>query len=563
MLKSIPVESNIVHRGIVSIDTMTQAIREGSRQAVKKAIESHRSGFMFSYESSHYQLHVVDRFALYPLFYTISDGIPIVSQIVDELLPYLKKKVLHPEGYYGTGGMGKGNRTPYTPFVGVMRIPPGHFLEYKDGHHELVCYWSFKDLDDRPYQGSYEDACDTLGALIKQGVDRCYAHNPQLAVHLSGGLDSGSISALLGQVKKDTIHAYAHVKPDAPDNHPTFENGYLRKYVKHYPQIKICKSHKLPLEKEAQLAIHSASNWHSVKHDSPEGRICQDLTYRKIPYILSGVGGDELASYGHGHQSSKQSIDSDGDARKFMYRQIFLKRKFRFLVKGVIGMDGPRMDSIAQTLMLSPFTSKNNNYHPSFRTNVRELREGNLISLYWFPSTYHYRLRTLEKSYFTVRSDIWNFLSHYYDIDYMFPLLDVDLVEFCASLPRSFFIGKPQRQMIKTGLMKYLPEELLGGGKRPSYLPPQIVSQNINTQKDDLAANQLEQIRQLGNTLAASVYDLDHMKQKIMQCQHRLSRIPNSWSRTKQTLEREIQQAQLYLRQADYVNTHFEDIAII
>jgi len=552
----------ITHRGIVHLDLTRQAILSKDRSVVERAIRDHRSNFMISYTGEQYQLHVVDRLALFPLFYTIKDGVPHVSQIIDDLLPMLSNRVLHPEGYYGTGGMAKGNRTPYSPYAGIMRIPPGHYLEYKAGKYELVQYWSFLDLSDRPFEGSYEEACDILGTLIKQGVDRCYDYSPNLAVHLSGGLDSGSVTALLAQSKKDTIHAYAHVKPDAPDDHPTNENGYLRKYVSCYPNIAVQKSHTLPLHKDLIRPIDPMGNWHSVRHDSPEGRICQDLTKKGISYILSGMGGDELASFGHGHQIKRRSIHSEADARRFMYREIHLKRKARLLIKGILGMDGPRIDSIRSTMMISSFTEKHKMYHPKFRAQVKDLREGNLISLYWFPSSYQYRLETLQRSFFTVRSDIWNYLSKYYGIDYMFPLLDADLIEFCASLPREFFIGKEQRQMIKTGLAKYLPAELLSGGKRPGYQPPLSDNAQPGLVKDyrETVEECLETISEHRDSLAAKVYDLSFMIQQVDKYSWMLSKTPMTRYQSRKIAERKIQDVQRSLLHATYVNGHFDDI---
>jgi len=552
--RSIPIEQKIKYRGIVSVNSMIEAIQKGDRVAIRSTIQRQRSGFMFSFWATNYQLHAVDRFALYPLFYTVKRGELFVSQDVDELLPYLDGKILHPEGFYGTGGIGKGHRTPYTPFVNIMRIPPGHFLEYRDGRHELVRYWS-------PYEGSYKDACDRLGTLIKQAVDRCYQHSSQLAVHLSGGLDSGSITALLAQMKADTIHAYARVKPDAPDNHPTYENGYVAKYVKHYPQIKLYKAHELPFVSDHRSIERSAADWNCVHHEGPEGQICNDLSAKQIPYILSGVGGDELASYGHPYQATKLNIDSQASARRFMFQQIFLKRRLRRLIKGVIGLDGKRVDSVLHTMMTPRSISRNKNYHPAFRDAVRDLREGNKISLYRLPSTYKYRLETLEKSYFTIRADNWNFISRNYGVDYLFPLLDADLVEFCASLPRHFFIGKPQRQMIKTGLRKYLPEELLDGAKRPTYQSAQEGGENTVSNFASLAAHRLDQIQNLEDTLASKVYDLNYIKKQILQYQKRMNWLPNGCERTRQTLLNVIELKRLYFRHADYVNAHFDDIS--
>ena len=540
---------------------MQLAIESGDRKKITETIHDQRSGFLFSYTSEQYQLHVVDRLALYPLFYTIHNSVPQVSQIVDELLPLLKKKLLHPEGFYGTGGPGKGNRSIFTPFDGILRIPPGHFLEYRDGKYEVVQYWSFNDLKDRPFQGTYEEACDRLGHLIKQAVDRCYAHSPNLAVHLSGGIDSGSITALLAQSKKDTIHAYSHVKPDAPDQLDKYESGYIKKYVDHYPNISVQKSHTLSYQEEFTKAIHPFGNWHNVSHDTPEGHICQDLTSKKTPYLLSGVGGDELASFGHGNQKSRRTINNDAQARRFMYREMYLIRKLKFIVKGILGMDGPRLDSFASSFLISPFTNQHKFYNPSFRAQVKDLREGNLISLYWFPSSYNYRLETLSKTYFMIRSDKWNYLSKYYGIDYLFPLVDTDLIEFCASLPRKFFIGKAQRNMIKTGLKKYIPAELLTGGKRPGFQAPN--NEDKQDQKDIyLEIKELHaKIEELKLTLAASVYDLNDVQKNLLRYTSYLDKIPASWKQTKNQIKKKIKKIKKVFVDADYINSHFDGIA--
>jgi len=551
------------HRGIVDITVVRRAIESKDKKVIEQVIKAHRSNFMFSYTEEHYQIHAVDHLALYPLFYTILNDKPYVSQVIDELVPLLPRRVLHPQGYYGIGGLDGGHRTEYSPFDGILRIPPGHYLFYKDGRYELVKYWSFLDLRDKPFEGSYAEACDILGTLIKQGVDRCYAYNPNVAVHLSGGLDSGSVTALLAQSKSDTIHAYAHVKPDAPDDDPILENGYLKKYVSHYPQIALQKSYKLNLRDEFILPVDPLGNWHNVRHDSPEGNICQDLSARKVPIILSGMGGDELASYGHGHQSRGKTIYNNTDARRFMYREIYLKRKMKFLVKGLLGRDGSRVDSIRSSLMIEPFTVKMNFFHPTFRAQVPQLRNKDLISLYWFPSSYAYRIETLQRSYFTIRSDIWNYLSKYYGIDYVFPLLDADLVEFCASIPRAFFIDKQQRQMIKTGLAKYLPQELLGGGKRPGYQPPQgsnPMPDNMSSIQDVIEESHVL-VSEMQETLASQVYDLTYISNQLDKNLKIRSKLPTSRFQTRQMVDRKIGSIlRLLNRGSKYVNEHFDGI---
>ena len=88
---------------------MLTAVETRERNRIVETIHKQRSGFLFSYVAEDYQFHAVDRLALYPLFYTIHDGMPQVAQILDELLPFLEKRLLHPEGFYGRGGYDKGS----------------------------------------------------------------------------------------------------------------------------------------------------------------------------------------------------------------------------------------------------------------------------------------------------------------------------------------------------------------------------------------------------------------------------------------------------------------------
>ena len=155
-----------ISRGIVHLDLIKKALHTRDKHTIEQVIHQHRSNFMFSYTGDLFQLHAVDRLALYPLFYAIKDGKPYVSQVIDDLVPLLDKRVLHPEGFYGTGGLDKGGRTSFSPYRDIMRIPPGHYLIYQDGRYELIEYWSFLKLADNPYEGSYDEACDILLSLI-------------------------------------------------------------------------------------------------------------------------------------------------------------------------------------------------------------------------------------------------------------------------------------------------------------------------------------------------------------------------------------------------------------
>ena len=427
-------EVALKYRGAIAPEKIIPLIEQNDYRFVAQQ----KMGYYLSYDTPHFGFHVVDRFASFPLFYVLHNNRPIVSEVVDELIPYLTNTALDPIGYFSTGGLHKGERSDRTPFVGIKRIPPGHYLEYKNGKTKLHCYWAFTHLKGKAFEGTYEEACEELGYLIRQGVERCYNHAPDTALHLSGGLDSGSITAIICQLSTRKRHAYALLKEDAPLMDDLYESGFIGKYQQHYPHLQVECLHPGAKKETRKKLIAEAGNWHYLTPQDIQADICQKVKDLGKAHILSGLGGDELASYGHGFQNVRYSLHNDRHAKLYMKWKIGRLRRWRFRVKGLLGRDGNLIDSWRSTEMGKSIGNSAGWYTDSFRKDAAEWMDKAVMALYWYPSSYDYRLETLERCFFTIRSDIWNFIGRRYGVNYMHPLLDADLVEFCASLPGHF-----------------------------------------------------------------------------------------------------------------------------
>lgn len=537
------------HRGAIHPAKVIPLIQRGDYSFV----EQQKMGYHLSYSTAQLGFHVVDRFASLPLFYVMHEDKPIVSEVVDELLPYLSTVTLDPIGYYSTGGMEKGERSHRTPFKGILRIPPGHYLEYKNGQTNLHCYWAFTHLKGKAFQGTYEEACEELGYLIRQGVQRCYEFVPNTALHLSGGLDSGSITAIICQLSNQARSTYAILKEGAPLLHDRYESGFLGKYQQHYPQLQIAYSYNFDSIKRSQERIAGAGNWHYCSQQNIEIDFCQDVQAKGKQHILTGMGGDELASYGHGFQNVGYSLHNDRQAQLYMDWKIGRLRRWRFRAKALLGKDGNVMDSLRSTQMTKLIANAAYWYTPAFQKAAAEWMERPPISLYWYPSSYDYRLETLDRSYLSIRSDIWNFIGRTYGITYLHPLLDADLVDFCARLPRHFFRHRGHREMIKTALKNQLPADLLQGTKRPGYykgtLEAATIRQQVKKTQDSLAAYH--------TTFAASVYDYQKMSQVLAKFEKQLQGLPDSHQQTLAGIRRWTGTVGRLQWKGDYLNTYF------
>ncbi|MFK7934343.1 MAG: asparagine synthase-related protein [Saprospiraceae bacterium] len=539
----------VKHRGAVVSAQVLPKIQRGDYSFVHQQ----KLGYYFSYHTPSFGFHVVDRFASLPLFYVIRDGQPLVSEDIEELLPYLPHIKLDPIGYYNAGGLEKGERSDRTPFVGIKRIPPGHYLEYKNNAIRLHKYWSFEDLKGAAFTGNYEEACEELGHLIRQAVTRCYEFAPNAALHLSGGLDSGSITAIMCQLSPKERLAFSLMKKDAPLLHDRYESGFIGKYQQHFPHLKLKFFYPFEQNNKTHTLMQGAGNWHYANEENIEHDICKYVQAADKKVILTGLGGDELASYGHGFQNVRYSLHNDQHAKLYMKWKIGFLHRWRYRVKALLGMEEHMVDALRAIDLTKLIGNHSFWYTPEFKHAAAEWFQRPVLSLYWYPSAYNYRLEVLNRSYFTIRSDIWNFIGKKYDITYLHPLLDADLVDFCASLPRHFFRNRPARNMIKRALRHQLPSDLLEGAKRPCYFEEKLNRTNVIAFVTEIQ----EHLNSYYHTFAASVYNFKQMNKLLEGYQHRLKKIDNRHQETLAGILRWTQTVQEMQHKANYLNTYF------
>ena len=119
---------------------------------------------------------------------------------------------------------GDGQQTFYR---GVQRLLGGHTLTVSAGNLKLERYWAPDPADHPPLRNDEEYVEELLGLLRKAVRSRLRSASP-VALSLSGGLDSGSIAVIAGELRKEhpdlcpNFRAYSysfgeHKGADAPD----------------------------------------------------------------------------------------------------------------------------------------------------------------------------------------------------------------------------------------------------------------------------------------------------------------------------------------------------------
>jgi asparagine synthase (glutamine-hydrolysing) len=80
---------------------------------------------------------------------------------------------------------------PWTLVEGIEKLPPGCWLEWRDGAIRSGAYWQVPSPE--PQRRSMEAALEELDALLKQSVKEHLLSDVPLGVWLSGGMDSSTI----------------------------------------------------------------------------------------------------------------------------------------------------------------------------------------------------------------------------------------------------------------------------------------------------------------------------------------------------------------------------------
>ncbi len=139
-----------------------------------------------------------DRFGQKPLYYAFRNGRFAFASELTALVEHGGLAVsISPQGlrkYFGYGFI----PAPHTFYDRVLKLPAGCNLrvDTSDLSHSVTCYWDYLP-EPVPVPGptQEEEWCEQLRELLRQAVGRRLEADVPLGVFLSGGIDSGSVTA--------------------------------------------------------------------------------------------------------------------------------------------------------------------------------------------------------------------------------------------------------------------------------------------------------------------------------------------------------------------------------
>jgi asparagine synthase (glutamine-hydrolysing) len=180
----------------------------------------------------------------------------------------------------------------YTPrdtsiFTGIHKLPPGHFLRWRDGRVDVRCYWQIAAGES--FTGSEAEAVEALGAVLQDAVRSHMISDVPLGAFLSGGIDSSAVVGMMARSSSQPVKTFSIGFDD-----PEFDElEHARRVAAHFGT----EHHEFVVRPDG-LAILDDLIAHFDEPFADSSAIptwyVSQIARRHVTVVLSGDGGDEL-----------------------------------------------------------------------------------------------------------------------------------------------------------------------------------------------------------------------------------------------------------------------------
>jgi asparagine synthase (glutamine-hydrolysing) len=420
-----------------------------------------------------------DRLGVKPLYYYHRGGKLVFASEIKAILQVreVEREINQQAVYHYTGY--EFVPAPDTIFRHIYKLPPGHYLLYKDGKASLTRYWDLR-FRSEPHTPAYFE--ENLRELLTDSVRKRLISDVPLGVFLSGGLDSSAVVALMSRCGVEPIQTFSLGYEDASFS----ELEYARVVAQHFKT----QHRELIIERLTPELIEQAI-WHLDEPMTdlstiPFYLICQKAR-EYVTVCLSGEGGDEVlvgydrfkASKAHAYYSilpewvRRQVISPIVQALPDRPQKKGLSNVLkRFIQGGLLPEEGGHMrwqyfgtpehdqelfsESIRSRICMNPFAPLSDQAQ---RCNSAERldREIYVDLKFTMPDSV---LMKVDK------------MSMAHGLEVRVPFLDYRFVEFCAGIPAALKLnGWTTKAIFRSAMGGQLPEKILRRRKQGYSFP--------------------------------------------------------------------------------------------
>ncbi|MGD1210419.1 MAG: asparagine synthase (glutamine-hydrolyzing) [Candidatus Acidiferrales bacterium] len=348
---------------------------------------------------------------------------------------------------------------PWTLVDGIEKLPPGHWLEWRDGEVSTEAYWRLPFGPSRDM--TLESAKQELDGLLAQSVREHLLSDVPLGVWLSGGMDSSTVLHYAARASSSRLKTLSISFLGRNFD----ETAYIRQVAAQYGTDH--EEFDLNPGEDLSSAIEEFA-YYNDEPDADAGALplwfLSKMTKTKVTVALSGEGGDELFGGYLTYRANRLAglvrrfpsaairlgltatrlwpVSDDKISLEYMAKR-FLEGCLLPPERAHVYWNGTFSDASKANLVNAPLPGALDGILGELRP---KLAGGDGVSPYlWFDQKYYLPDDILMKV---------DRMSMAHAVEARPPLLDHRIVEFMASLPASFKIRGPRLKFLLKELMK-------------------------------------------------------------------------------------------------------------
>lgn len=424
---------------------------------------------------------VRDHIGIKSFYYHLSDDIFIFSNDIRGLSSYdkISKKYNNrsvamcfdgPFGFYDEED---------TFYNEIQKLPAATSMKITKKNSSKTIYWDTKNLTKihyNTYEAYVEKLQDLLVSAVKVRLRTIYP----VASHLSGGIDSSSVSVLAArELKKNGKSLFAVNWINTPDEEydPNYcEWGYSSKIA----NLEKMEQKYIRLTAEFMADMYNRVDIpnNGLSHFLEEFLVRNEVKKYGVRTILSGWGGDELISNnGYAYYSGLiwqgkfikviRKIYEFYSYKKVKYQLLHtIKRFIRELIYPFFykKMSGLYQEDKDKYMAHEFVTDKFNIF----------VKGQSFKKLGFYPGVHNEQNRLFKNGHLLQRIESWGSSAYEKKLEYSYPLLDKRIVEFALAIPEDMYAIKEghQRYFFRQTISDFIPKDIAWNVKNgePEYV---------------------------------------------------------------------------------------------
>ncbi|OFX44139.1 MAG: hypothetical protein A2046_14490 [Bacteroidetes bacterium GWA2_30_7] len=360
------------------------------------------------------------------------------------------------------------NDKQITNYKNIFRLPSGHYLKISDKNSDLIQYYKIEDVEinkseNLDYKTSFQN-------LLIESVEKRIKSHTNVSCELSGGLDSSALTCITAQFKQKTdshIFAFSHTLPDEAlekifpfKDEREFSKLVADKYsnVSHI-YIDLKEVSLLELMRQIVLDLGYVPENNFIKYIIEPVRLSKK---NKSDILLSGFGGDEFVSY-QGYIYIRELIRAFKFKNVRKYFKLYCEHNSFNTIKGIF--------SLFTNMYLVGLLNLN-------KLLFKKYSETSLINKNNSPKNLRYLIykskkivnkKTLNKvladkisnPLLNLRIEACSEYSLLQGVNYVFPLVDIDLIQYYYSIPSEIKSSPLEtRHLFRQAIIDIVPKKI-------------------------------------------------------------------------------------------------------